>query len=70
MVQSVCVCVCVWRGATRTSPDHRERLSADEEPLLGNRARHGVGGSEREGAENRGSLRREQERRRGGGWGG
>lgn len=30
--------------------------------LLGNRARHGVGGSEREGAENCGSLRREQER--------
>lgn len=46
-------------GATRTSSD---RLSADE-MLLGNRARHGVGGSEREGAENRGSLRREQERR-------
>lgn len=35
--------VCLWRAVTRTSPDCRERLSADEEVLLGNRARHGMG---------------------------
>lgn len=35
-------------------------LSTDEEVLLGNRARHEVGGREGEGAENCGSLRRAQ----------
>lgn len=34
-------------GGTRTSSDHQEGLSANEEALLGNRARLGVGGSER-----------------------
>lgn len=52
------VCVCVYGDVSQGVPQIiKKHPSADEEVLLGNRTRHGMGGKEREGAENRGSLR-------------